>query len=128
MQVRVAEDADGLATTTASLIAKWLREASGSRVSLGLAGGSTPRATYERLVDEDVPWDRVGTWLGDERWVPPQHPESNGRMVRRSLLDHVPARFHPIPWQEGISPWTAASAYDARLTENPARRRQTRQA
>ncbi len=51
--------------------------------------------------DEDVPWERVTDWLGDERWGPPEHPDNNGQMVRRALLDDISARFHPIPWQEG---------------------------
>lgn len=53
--------------------------------TVALAGGSTPKATYARLAAMDVDWDRVTLWLGDERWVPDDHPDSNTGMVRGSL-------------------------------------------
>lgn len=61
----------------------------------GLSGGSTPRALYQRLRPEDLPWDAVDLFFGDERCVPQNDPRSNFRMVRESLLDRVPdARAH----------------------------------
>jgi 6-phosphogluconolactonase len=61
--------------------------------SLGLAGGSTPAATYRDLAKTDVDWGRVVMWLGDERWVPHDHEESNTRMARSTLVDHVLGTF-----------------------------------
>ncbi|MDP8958008.1 MAG: 6-phosphogluconolactonase [Actinomycetota bacterium] len=116
MQVRVFENPDALAEMSAAVIAKWLRQVEGRAATLGLAGGGTPGTTYSRLRDEDVPWDRVDAWMGDERWVPPDHPYNNGRMARRILLDHVPARFHPVPWEAG-SPQAAALSYEETLGE-----------
>ncbi len=114
MRVRVLENADILAEFAAAAIARLLREGARSgRVTLGLAGGSTPRATYTRLRDEEVPWERTDAWLSDERWVPPDHADNNGRMAREALLDHVPARFHPVPWNEHGAPEEAAGAYAA---------------
>lgn len=115
MRVRVFENPDALAEMAAAAIATWLRQAAETgRASLGLAGGGTPGTTYARLRDEDIPWERVDAWLGDERWVPPDHPDNNGRLVRRTLLDHVPARFHPVPWEMG-SPEEAAQRYEETL-------------
>ncbi|MGH8935419.1 MAG: 6-phosphogluconolactonase [Acidimicrobiia bacterium] len=115
MRVRVFENPDALAEMAAAAIATWLRQAAeAGRASLGLAGGGTPGTTYARLRDEDTPWERVDAWLGDERWVPPDHPDNNGRLVRRTLLDHVPARFHPVPWEVG-SPEEAARRYEETL-------------
>jgi 6-phosphogluconolactonase len=57
----------------------------------------------------------VHAWLTDERAVPPGHIASNTGMLRRVLLDHVSAVFHPVPWNEDAA--AAAAAYDARLAE-----------
>lgn len=60
-------------------------------VSLFLAGGSTPEPVYRRLADtRGIAWERIGLWFGDERCVPPDHPDSNYRMARRTLLDALP--------------------------------------
>ena len=59
-----------------------------------LAGGSTPRALYERLAQSDLPWSSMDVFFGDERCVPPDHPDSNYRMAREALLSKVPARVH----------------------------------
>ncbi len=64
-----------------------------------LAGGATPKPVYERLQRENLDWDRIHLYWGDERDVPADHPDSNYRMVREALIDHVPipeANVHPI--------------------------------
>jgi len=85
-----------------------------------LSGGSTPRDTYRRLSTEAlvsrVMWSRVQVLWGDERCVPPHHPESNYRMARETLLDHVPvpaANVHRIHGED--DPTTAAGDYEATL-------------
>lgn len=62
--------------------------------TLALAGGRTPRALYERLVGADLPWAEMDICFGDERCVPPTHPDSNYRMAHEALLRTVPARVH----------------------------------
>jgi len=62
---------------------------------LGLSGGSTPKVIYEKLgQDTEIDWSKVWIFLVDERCVPPDHPESNQRMVRETLLKNadVPER------------------------------------
>jgi 6-phosphogluconolactonase len=61
------------------------------RFSVALSGGNTPRSVYSLLADEhkDLPWDRIHIFFGDERNVPPQHPDSNFRMASESLLSRV---------------------------------------
>ncbi|MCA9886099.1 MAG: 6-phosphogluconolactonase, partial [Anaerolineae bacterium] len=65
-----------------------------ARFSLVLAGGSTPRPVYERLAEEPyvgaIDWERVYIFFGDERTVPPDHPDSNYGMAKAALFDHVP--------------------------------------
>jgi 6-phosphogluconolactonase len=61
---------------------------------VALSGGSTPLALYARLVEspyaEILPWASTHVFWGDERCVPPEHPQSNAGQAQRVLLDHVP--------------------------------------
>ena len=64
------------------------------RFTVALAGGSTPERLYRLLASDQyrdaVPWASVYVFFGDERCVPPDDAESNYRMARAALLDHVP--------------------------------------
>ncbi len=58
--------------------------------SVVLAGGNTPRSVYQALVAHDAPKRRrrlpsVEFFFGDERCVPPDHPDSNYKMAREAL-------------------------------------------
>ncbi|MEY4577599.1 MAG: hypothetical protein RL701_2302 [Pseudomonadota bacterium] len=59
-----------------------------------VSGGNTPRAVYRRLAQPDlsqqIEWQRVQLFFGDERCVPPKHEQSNFRMLEENLLAHVP--------------------------------------
>jgi 6-phosphogluconolactonase len=74
--------------------------------SLALSGGSTPRSLYSLLANDssfraEFPWEKTHFFWGDERHVPPEHPESNYRMAEEALLSKVPipsmknGRFSP---------------------------------
>jgi 6-phosphogluconolactonase len=60
------------------------------RFTVALSGGSTPKSLYSLLASpgyrERIPWHRVHLFWGDERCMPPDHPESNYRVVQESLL------------------------------------------
>lgn len=92
----------------------------GERVTLALAGGSTPAPVYRWLAQAgDVPWDRVEVFFGDERCVPPDHPESNYRMARETLLEPLgiaPERVHRMKGEMEDSD-AAASEYARLLPE-----------
>jgi len=62
------------------------------RFTVALSGGSTPRSLYSLLAQDqaDFSWSQTFLFFGDERHVPPDHPESNYRMVKESLLSKVP--------------------------------------
>ena len=69
--------------------------------SAALSGGATPRRLYELLASPtfspEIPWESVHLFQVDERCVPPNHPESNYRLIREALLSHAPvpeANFH----------------------------------
>lgn len=92
MSVHIYATPQDLATAAADYVASCI-ETTDRPMTLGLAGGSTPEATYERLAEASVDWSQVTLWLGDERWVPHDDPESNTRMARAALADRVVARL-----------------------------------
>ena len=80
--------------------------------TLVLAGGTTPQRCYELLAGIDVVWGRVSILFGDERCVPPHHPDSNYRMVRAALLDRVaPATVYRMPAELGPDEGAALYAH-----------------
>jgi len=123
--VRIFADANAVATAAAQEIVA-AAEASiraHSSFSLALAGGATPRRLYGLLADprrdlhEQVPWSRTELFFSDERCVPADHAESNYRMARETLLDHVPippAAIHYVHTEIG-DPAACAEAYAREL-------------
>lgn len=94
-----------------------------ARFSVALSGGSTPRRLYRLLADPAQPfrdridWSATHVFWGDERHVPPDHPDSNYRMVREALLDLVPipaGNVHRMRGEESDAA-RAASSYEAEL-------------
>ena len=92
------------------------------RFTAALSGGKTPVALYRLLAKapfaSQIPWARVHLFWGDERCVPPDHADSNYRMTRESLLDHVPippANVLRMPGE--MDPVEAAARYEERLRE-----------
>ncbi len=90
---------------------------------VALAGGSTPRDLYRTIatpaISSQLDWQRVHLFFGDERTVPPDHPDSNYRMARETLLDHVPipeSNVHRIE-TELADPELAAGRYQELLVE-----------
>jgi 6-phosphogluconolactonase len=65
------------------------------RFCVALSGGSTPKTLYALLASgavPSIPWDKICIFFGDERHVPPDHPESNFRMANEAMLSKVPLR------------------------------------
>jgi 6-phosphogluconolactonase len=65
--------------------------------NISLAGGSTPKALYSLLVNDptlrsQVPWDKLHLFFGDERHVPPDHPDSNFRMATEAMISKSPLK------------------------------------
>lgn len=91
--------------------------------SVALSGGSTPRVLYELLADPNEPfrdriaWDETHFFFSDERHVPPDHPDSNYRMVNEALFSRVPVpeqNVHRV-LAENFNAEDAANAYEADL-------------
>ena len=87
--------------------------------TVALAGGSTPKATYEILARDyagELDWSKVHVFFGDERTVLPDHEDSNYLMAQRTLLSHVPVgSVHRMRGE--LPPAEAAAAYEQELQE-----------
>lgn len=124
---RVFADAADLADRAAQILAEAIGAAvrDRSRAVVVLAGGTTPRGAYARLAarlrGDGTPLDRVLWLLGDERWVPVDHPASNEGMVRRALLEPVGAPAAAfLSWRPAQGePADCAAAFAARLPDGP---------
>lgn len=96
LEIIVKDDPAELADFAASAIVDAAEQAvtARGRFTISLAGGGTPRATYERLAQspfrERMPWADTWIFFGDERGVGPEHPESNFRMANAALISKVP--------------------------------------
>lgn len=89
--------------------------------NLALAGGSTPRVVYERwaTIQDKRLWSKVHFFWGDERCVPPEHPESNYKMAYDALLSKIPLdekQIHRIRGEE--SPETEAQRYSSEIRDH----------
>jgi 6-phosphogluconolactonase len=90
--------------------------------SLVLSGGSTPKALYELLASEpyrsQLNWSKIEIYFGDERCVPPDHPDSNYLMAYTAMLSKLPL---PEPnvhrMRAELSPDAAAIEYGQLLKE-----------
>ena len=91
---------------------------------IALSGGSTPKALYSLIADRvdkgqapGIDWGDVHLFFGDERCVPPDHPDSNYRMVKQSLLAHgLTANVRRVLGE--LDPEEAAAQYEEQLRED----------
>lgn len=121
-QIRILPTADALADAAADQFATLVASAVAERgrFTVALSGGSTPEPVYRRLSREpwakSIDWAHVDIFWGDERCVPPDHRDSNYRMVREALLDpaEIPASsIHRIHGEH--PPSDAARAYEEEI-------------
>lgn len=116
--VRVLQDAADLALAAAEEVVERAEAAirHHGRFDLVLAGGSTPRRLYALLADgasryrARMPWERTRIFFGDERHVPPDHPDSNYRMAADAMLAHVPVSPANVYRIAGEDPDAVAAA------------------
>ena len=94
--IRIFETAEEVARAAADYFAEIAEKSISAegRFSVALAGGSTPRRTYQLLASEEyrnrVPWSQVHIFFGDERSVPATHPDSNYRMAEEAMISLLP--------------------------------------
>lgn len=113
------------ATLTAALtqhVARRLKEdlAQQDQAVLVVSGGKSPVPLFQALSAQPLAWSRVAITLADERWVPPDHADSNEALVRAHLLKGraVTARLVPL-WTGDATPEAAAPAVSEALDALP---------
>lgn len=90
------------------------------RASLVVSGGSTPIPLFQALSQTPFAWNRVHVTLADERWVPPDAPESNEQLVRTHLLQGEAATASFVGLKtEDSTPHQAESTVQRRLAALP---------
>ena len=122
IDVRVVRDGNALSALAAAATVELINAAIAARgrCSLALSGGDTPRGLHRLLGSQyrdHISWANVHIFWGDDRYVPADHPESNYRMARETLLDHVPCpaeNIHPMPTHFS-SAAEAAATYEKTL-------------
>lgn len=126
-KVEILPDQPALVARALELILSKLETAIKERgqFTIALSGGSTPKPLYEAIAqsarsanaNQKLPWDKIHVFWGDERYVAPDHPDSNELMARRAWLDRVAipaANIHAIPTLEG-NPAASAVKYEQHL-------------
>jgi len=123
-EIRVLPDAGALSRAAADEFLGAARNAVGKRgrFTVALSGGSTPKAIFGLLAADEaagrnkLPWDKVQVFFGDERHVPPDHPDSNYRMANEALLSKIPvppANVHRV--RAELDAARAATEYEREL-------------
>jgi 6-phosphogluconolactonase len=121
--VYILESLPAVAADAAEIFVRLAREceARGEPFRIALAGGSSPRLLYGLLASDTyrdtVDWSNVRFFFGDERWVAPNHRESNYKMAYDELLRKLevdPEAIFPMP-TERVSPDEAAGQYEEAL-------------
>ncbi len=89
----------------------------GRTAIVGLSGGSTPKPVYVLLSTErSIDWKRVKFFLVDDRYVPPDHEESNQRMLQETLLTHEAVAAQTVFPDTTRSLPDCITEYNSRLT------------
>jgi len=125
--VRILDDLQAIAQAAADEFVDQCQQSikDHGRFTVALSGGSTPKALHAVLVERSrndpklIDWSRVQVFFGDERHVPPDHPDSNFRMANETLLSKVPLlkeNIHRIHC-EHPSAAQAAAEYDVELAQ-----------
>jgi 6-phosphogluconolactonase len=117
--IEVLADQDVLVARALELILSRIKTAIQQRgqFTIALSGGSTPKPLYEAIAQQQLPWDKIHVFWGDERYVAPDHPDSNELMARRAWLNKVgipAANIHPMPTDDA-EPRVAATKYEQHL-------------
>jgi len=122
--IRVYKDYEHLSQAAAEMFMELSKNAIESHgcFNVALSGGHTPQRLFEILSDfpyrEEIHWEDVNVFWGDERCVPHDDPQSNFGNVRKTLLELVPIpndHIHPISGD--LPPEQAAVEYETELKD-----------
>jgi len=124
MEVKIFETPEDVARAAAQYFVEQCRDAvaRSNGFTVGLSGGSTPKRLYELLVDpnepfrEQIAWNKTFFFFTDERNVPPDHADSNYRMVYEAMFSRAPrTEIYRIPGEKPAA--EAAETYEDLLVE-----------
>lgn len=126
-RIQIVADLQELSTVAAEHFVRLATEAvlDKGRFTVALSGGSTPESLYQLLANENEPyraqlrWKNIHFFWGDERHVPPDHPDNNYRMANQAMLSKVPVpleNVHRIP-SELADAHQAADEYEQTLSK-----------
>jgi 6-phosphogluconolactonase len=110
-EIRILADGAAIAKRAAQELvqaaASAVREKGSFRIAL--SGGSTPKVLYSLLAGDpvlrsQVPWDKIQLFFGDERHVPPDHPDSNFRMATETMISKAPLKAEQVVRIKGEYP------------------------
>ncbi len=127
IQYKVLPDAAALAAQAAEEFTQAAEKAVAERgrARIAISGGSTPKAAFQLLADASqpwrnrMPWDKLELFWVDERCVPPDNADSNYRMTREAMLEHVPLKPEQVHRMEGeLEPQVAAARYESLLRDS----------
>jgi 6-phosphogluconolactonase len=125
-EIRILPDGAAIARRAAQEFVQAAADAVRTRGSfnVALAGGSTPKALYRLMVNDlalrsQLPWDKMHVFFGDERHVPPDHPDSNFRMATEAMISKSPMKPEQVTRIKGEYPdaGQAALEYEKALRE-----------
>ncbi|WP_298401803.1 6-phosphogluconolactonase [Sphingobium sp.] len=110
------------AADIAARIAAILTDAIAARgvASIAVSGGRSPRPVLEALSATELDWSKVVVTLVDERWVAPDSPDSNERLVRDTLLQGAAAAARFVPMKnDATDAYAGQAAVEAAFSELP---------
>ena len=125
-EIQILENAGAVSRAAAEMMASLARQKLKSKdyFAVALSGGSTPKNMFAILANdaglcEQMPWDSVHFFWGDERHVPPDHTDSNYRMTNETMLSKVPVPAENIHRIRAENPdaGKAAEDYEQELRE-----------
>jgi 6-phosphogluconolactonase len=96
--IEIFPDVSAIAQKAAALYVDAAQQAARERgvFRVAMAGGSTPKSLHALLTAEpfrsQLPWDKMQIFFGDERHVPPDHADSNFRMVSETFVSKSPLK------------------------------------
>jgi 6-phosphogluconolactonase len=94
-----------------------------NQCNIVLSGGSSPKRLYELLASypykSEVDWSKIYFFFGDERYVPFNHSDYNGLMVKKALFDPLNISDHQVFYISTVlNPEAAALEYSHRITSH----------
>lgn len=104
--IHTSKTPEDLANDFAEQLITWIDETPGETFHLALSGGKTPSMLYSLLAGKylnEVPWQKIDFWWGDERMVSPGDPESNFGVASKLLFSRIelsPGQIHRIKGEE----------------------------